>query len=178
VSFTHTARHHFFQVHMRTEVITIQPITPGDQDWMRTLLNDHWGSVEVVSRGKVQIADRLPGFIAWKAEERAGLITYRVEEDQCEIVTIDSLSPGIGVGSALIDRVIQEARSQNCQRLWLITTNDNLPALHFYQKRGFRLSAVYPNAILVSRKLKPSIPLIGIDGIPICDEIELEIRLK
>ena len=145
---------------------------------MRTLLTDHWGSVEIVSRGRIYLADRLPGFIAWKAGSRVGLITYDIEDSQCEIITIDSLAPEVGIGRALIDRVSQEALTQNCQRIWLITTNDNLPALRFYQKRGFRLVAVYPDAVEVSRKLKPQIPFIGIDGIPIRDEIELEIQLK
>ena len=163
---------------MTAETFTLHPITSQDREWMRTLLTDHWGSVEIVSRGRIYLADRLPGFIAWKAGSRVGLITYDIEDSQCEIITIDSLVPEIGIGSALIDRVNQEARTQNCQRIWLITTNDNLPALRFYQKRGFRLVAVYPNAIAVSRKLKPSIPFIGIDGVPIRDEIELEVQLK
>ena len=163
---------------MISHLITIQPITPQDQEWARMLLTDRWGSVKVVSRGQVHIANQLPGFVAWITEKRTGLITYRIEESYCEIVTIDSLSPGSGVSTSLIDRVIQEAQSHHCSRVWLITTNDNLPALRFYQKRGFRLVAVYPNAIADSRKLKPSIPLMGLNGIPIRDEIELEIQLK
>ncbi|HEX7715028.1 MAG TPA: GNAT family N-acetyltransferase, partial [Bacillota bacterium] len=65
-----------------------------------------------------------------------------------------------------------------CQRLWLITTNDNLAAIRFYQLRGFVLVALHRDAIAQSRKLKPEIPLRGIDGIPIRDEIELEVVLK
>ena len=77
----------------------------------------------------------------------------------------------IGIGSALIDSVKRVAWLQGCRRIWLITTNDNTPALRFYQRRGFSLVAVYRNAIAGSRKLKPEIPLAGVDGIPIRDEI-------
>lgn len=69
------------------------------------------------------------------------------------------------------------AEAQDCRRLWLVTSNDNFPALRLYQKRGFRLVAVYPNAFTEYRKLKPSIPIYGIDSIPIRDEIELEMWL-
>ncbi len=142
-----------------------------------SFLTEQWGSVEIVSRGKVYFGDELPGFVARVTGTPAGLITYQIKAEECEIVTIDSLKPGQGIGSALIARVRQEAVSFACRRLWLITTNDNLPALRFYQKNGFRLVAVYPNAIEISRKLKPSIPLLGIDNIPIRDEIELELPL-
>jgi hypothetical protein len=85
--------------------------------------------------------------------------------------------PGQGVGTALIEAVKVAAIEAGCRRLWLMTTNDNLHALGFYQRRGFRLVAVYPGAVDAARLLKPEIPLLGNDGIPIRDEIELEIAL-
>ncbi len=106
-----------------------------------------------------------------------GLITYQIIDQECEIITLDSFCEGLGIGSALIDTVLQVAVQTGCYRLWLITTNDNLSALRFYQKRGFHLAALHPNAIEHSRKLKPQIPQIGHDGIPIRDEIELEMLL-
>ena len=84
---------------------------------------------------------------------------------------------GIGVGSALLEAMKKKAREFGCRRMWLITTNDNLPALGFYQKQGFHLVRVYPNAMERSRKLNPTIPLVGIDGIPLRDELELEVLL-
>ena len=64
-----------------------------------------------------------------------------------------------------------------CRRLWLLTANDNLSALRFYQKWGLHIVAVYPNALEKSRRLKPEIPLLGREGIPLRDEIELEMTL-
>jgi DNA-3-methyladenine glycosylase I len=89
-------------------------------------------------------------------------------------VTLNSLREGIGIGTALLDAVREAARKSGCRRTWLITTNDNLHALRFYQKRGWRLTALHRNALDESRRLKPVIPEIGIDGIPLRDEIELE----
>jgi GNAT superfamily N-acetyltransferase len=112
-----------------------------------------------------------------KGPDPIGLITYRVDGDQCEIMTLDSLEKCKGVGTALIDAVKTAAAESGCKRMWLITTNDNLNALKFYQKRGFVLSALYPDALSESRKLKPQIPLVGLDSIPLRDEIELAMEL-
>jgi len=139
-------------------------------------LRDRWGSSKIVSRGKVHDASRLPAFVAICENEPSGLITFRPDSTECEIVTLDSLKEGYGIGSALIEAVTREALKAGCVRLWLITTNDNTPALRSYQKRGFAIKAVYPNTLQNSRRLKPEIPEIGIDSIPIRDEIELEYR--
>ena len=85
---------------------------------------------------------------------------------------------GRGIGTALLEAVKEVAVTLECQRMWLITTNDNLPALRFYQKRGFTRVQVYPNAVERSRQLKPDIPLAGQHGIPIRDEIELELTFR
>jgi len=77
----------------------------------------------------------------------------------------------------LVDTVKEGAKAKGCRRLWLITTNDNLNALGFYQRRGFRLIALHPNALEASRKLKPQISLKAANGIPIRDELELELEL-
>ena len=97
--------------------------------------------------------------------------------DSCEIVSLDSLVSGIGIGSALVAAAQAMARSAGCRRLWLITTNDNLAALRFYQKRGFRLVAVHVGAVDGARRLKPEIPAVGLDGIALHDELELEFVL-
>jgi len=154
----------------------IRPLNDSDRQWVTTLLREQWGDTLIVSRGRIHQADTLPGFVAIKDGEPVGLITYRIEGDGCEIVSLNSLIERIGIGSALIDAVKALVKA-NRARLWLITTNDNMNALRFYQKRGLRLVAVYPNAADHARTLKPSIPLIGLDGIPVRDEIELDFPL-
>ena len=141
------------------------------------LVREHWGSSEIVTRGKIHDTSKLPGFTAIIGDEPLGLATYRIHGDECEMVSLNSLVEGIGVGSALVDAVAGKAREHGCRRLWLITTNDNSPAQRFCQHRGFTVAAVHKNAIAESRRLKPEIPENGIDGIPIQDEIELELRV-
>ena len=146
----------------------------GDRDWIADALNERWGSTVVVSRGVLHDILAHPGFAAIHEDEPVGLLTYNIVGDECEITMMQSLREGVGVGSALIDAAKQVTVSEGCRRLWLITTNDNLHALGFYQKRGFTLAAVHPNALAQSRLLKPQISMTGMDGIPLRDEIELE----
>ncbi len=156
--------------------MTVRPLGEGDREWVRETLRELWGET-VVSRGAVHDPTALPGFVAEEGGERVGLLTYRVDGADCEVVTIDAFPEGAGAGTALLDAAARAARDAGCGRVWLITTNDNLRALRFYQRRGFRLVAVHPDALERSRELKPSIPEIGLDGIPLRDELELELRL-
>ena len=107
-----------------------------------------------------------------------GIVTYNIVDERCEIVTLNSTRLSSGVGTVLIDAARDIAIKSGCKRLWLITTNDNMNALRFYQKRGFELVAIHRNALAISRKLKPEISMIGNDGIPLRDEIELEMALN
>ncbi len=155
----------------------IRPLHKDDKNWVVSLLKEWWAGPKIVTRGKVHQADKLPGFVTVHEGKPAGLITYDIAGDQCEIVTMNSLVEGKGIGLALIDAVKDTVAKAGCRRLWLITTNDNTKALRFYQKYGFSLVAVHWNAVEKSRELKPEIPLTGNDGIPIRDEIELEMML-
>ncbi len=153
---------------------TLHPICPADAEWVMVFVVEHWGDEIIVIHDQIFTPHTHPGFFAHVDGELAGLITYRLDSDSCEILTLNSQLPGQGVGSALIDAVRQAARSANCRRLWLMTTNDNLNAIGFYQKRGFHIAAVYPGAVDRARLIKPGIPLIGENGIPVRDEIEFE----
>ncbi|MNC40667.1 Mycothiol acetyltransferase [compost metagenome] len=106
-----------------------------------------------------------------------GVIYYCCEAGECEIVSLDSRVENLGTGTKLIELVILAADSLGCTKVWLITSNDNTRAIRFYQKRGFDMVAVHHDAITEARKLKPSIPLTGYDGIPVRHEVEFEYRL-
>ena len=136
------------------------------------------GSNKSISRGVVHFPQNLPGFVALYKGEKVGLVTYNIIDQSCEIVKLNSTHPSSGVGTALIEAARDIALQSGCKRLWLITTNDNMNALRFYQKRGFVLVTVHRNALEVSRKLKPEISMIGNNGIPLRDEIELEMMLN
>ena len=141
-------------------------------------MRTHWGSESMAVRGQLFRMDELPGLAAEVDGTVVGLATYRIDGATCELMSLDSLREGRGVGGALVDAVIELARAAGCARLTLVTTNDNLNALRFYQKRGFRLRALRPGAMDAARReLKPEIPLLGENGIPIRDEIELEMEI-
>lgn len=153
-------------------------VAESDADWIADFFATHWGGPTIVSRGRVHTADSLDGFRALAHDGALmGFVSYRIEDDDCELVSINSFSSGKGAGLAMTARVLFEARGRGCRRVFTITTNDNVEALRFFQKRGFRLVAVYPGAVDDARALKPDIPAIGRHAIPIRDEIELEWRL-
>jgi ribosomal protein S18 acetylase RimI-like enzyme len=163
----------------RSPVLRILPNAHDEVSaaWLAERLRDAWGSPEVVSRGRIRDASRLPAVLGREGDEVVGLATFEVVGDACELVTLDAFREGRGVGTALLEAVIEEARARACKRVWLITTNDNLRALRFYQRRGLRLVAVHPGALDEARRLKPEIPRIGLHGIALRDEIELELEL-
>lgn len=159
-------------------MIEIAAVTEADRPWASRLLAGRWGSPDIVSRGRVHRADRLPGFVARLGGEPMGLITYCLSGSECEIISLDSLAEGRGIGTALMKAAEGQARLSGVRRLWLVTTNDNWRAVEFYRKRGFRVAAVRAGAVERSRELKPSIPETGMDGIPIRDEIEMQMILE
>ncbi|MDD3243712.1 MAG: GNAT family N-acetyltransferase [Eubacteriales bacterium] len=155
----------------------VHPICETDRDPVNAILFAQWHCPPSVSKGNLIDTTRLPGFLCSENDVIQGVITYHISHDQCEIVTLNSFAENRGIGTALIQAVIQAAKSQACKRLWLITTNDDINAIRFYQKRGFDLVAVHRNAMDVSRPLKPSIPTVGMHGIPIRHELEFEMLL-
>jgi ribosomal protein S18 acetylase RimI-like enzyme len=155
----------------------IRPLAPADREWVREKSITAWGAEIVVAHGEVLRPAELPGFAAEIAGKIVGLLTYAVRGDECEITTLNAWRVGLGIGATLIEAAKGAALRAGCRRLWLVTTNDNTSGLRFYQKCGFVLCALRVNAIAASRNLKPEIPLTGEAGIPIRDEIELEIWL-
>ncbi|MGV3488795.1 MAG: GNAT family N-acetyltransferase [Tuberibacillus sp.] len=153
----------------------IEKITDSLRGRLKSFFEKEWGSAQMVSRGKMHQLDQLPGFIYVEDDKILGIITYDAQDGSCEIVSLDSFSENRGIGSSLLNKVIEKAK-MNEWNLWLITTNDNTRALHFYQRRGFHMSNVYWNAVDEARKMKPEIPTVSDDGIPILHEIELVYR--
>ncbi len=158
--------------------IEIKPIGKKDTEWVKETTREKFGADFIFDAGKKKYPYKLPGFIAYLGNEKIGVLTYEIMNGSCEIVTIESLKEKISIGSLLLKKLKETAINENCRRIWLITTNDNLSALNFYQKRGFNISNVYPNAVTKTREtVKPEIPLYGENGIEIKDEIELELKI-
>jgi len=157
--------------------MNLRRLTAEDLAHLRQFWVEHWGADFMVTRGKIYRPEQLNGFVAEEEDAWLGLATFVIEDHEMEVTSLDSLREGKGIGTQLMSFVVKEARQRNCKRIFLITTNDNLNALGFYQRRGFELVKIYRSAIIETRKLKPNIPLIGENNIPLRDEIELEMML-
>ena len=156
----------------------VRPAVQADHRWRVALLMEHFGSALVVGHGVVYDAAALPGLVCIdSAGHRAGALSYRIADGQLEVVSIDAKTHQHGTGTALLEAATCVARSEGCRRAWLVTTNDNLDALRFYQRRSWRLVRIGRGAVDSARVLKPVIPKIGAYGIEIHDEIELEYAL-
>jgi ribosomal protein S18 acetylase RimI-like enzyme len=158
-------------------MVSIARLSEADRPALRQFWIEHWGADLMLAGGRIFKPDELDGFIAREGNEWVGLVTFYCEACTCEITSLDSLHPGQGLGTALLDATVKAARQFGCRKLKLITTNDNTSALRFYQKYGFELVALHRQAVNESRKRKPTIPELGLDSIPIRDEIELELHL-
>ena len=113
--------------------MNIRRLLPDDLPKLRQFWIEHWGGEFVVAHGMIYHPDALDGFVAFDGDEWVGEITYAFSGSDCEIVSLDSLSEGQGIGTKLIQVVVAEAQKRNCKRIFVITTNDNLNALGFYQ---------------------------------------------
>ncbi len=157
--------------------ITIQSVRQSDIPWITEVFQTRWGGDFIVSRGKKHNPKDLFGFIACIDTQKVGLLTFRNDDDSIELVSLDSLCDNQGIGTALVQALINYAKENNKRRIWLVTTNNNTHAMRFYEHRGLRKVREYLNAIVESRRIKPSIPLTDEFGVEIKDEIEYEYQL-
>ena len=158
-------------------MIRVRPTELGDQPWVVRRLEDAFGDVTVARKGVLIDASALPGFVATDGGRPVGLLTYNVAHGECEVVAIISTEEGRGIGRALMDAARDHATAAGYRRLWLITTNDNSRAFRFYQLWGMDLYGFYRHGVRRSRRVKPSLPERGADGIPLDHELEFEMLL-
>jgi GNAT superfamily N-acetyltransferase len=152
----------------------LRRLSSADVPRLRAFWNAHWGGDFVVAHDMVFQPENVEGFVLEDSGRWVGLVTFATDQDQCEVISLDSLNEGTGNGSLLLEAVVEQAGLRGLRRIIVTTTNDNLRALRFYQKRGFMLRAIRPGALARTRELKPLLGMIGENGIPARDEIELE----
>lgn len=134
-----------------------------------------WPGSFVVAHGERMRPAELPGFVAMRDGRIVGHVAYRIARHEAEVVSLVAVPERAGTGTALLDATLEVARTAGCHRAWLTTTNDNVDALRFYQRRGFVFAALRRGAMDELRQtLKPSLPRTGLHGIPMRDELDLE----
>ena len=155
--------------------MNIVPLTKEYTEQVERIAAESWGAIQVVVHRELYDLREMQCIIAVSDDQEIlGYCYYRFADNECEIMAIESVKPNTGVGSSLINAIIDKARGERCTRVYLQTTNDNTHAFRFYQRRGFTICAFRINELDYSRKLKPSIPLLGEDDIPLMHEIEFE----
>jgi N-acetylglutamate synthase-like GNAT family acetyltransferase len=133
---------------MVTQEFTVKAASKAGMEWIKELYIQNWGGDICVSRGKVQkIDDFTGGFVAESAGQNVGFVTYTVTVTELEITGLVSLKEKKGIGSALVKTIVDLAKKQKLKKVALVTTNDNLNGIGFWQKRGFNLVRVYPDAM-------------------------------
>jgi GNAT superfamily N-acetyltransferase len=158
--------------------LNIVPLSEDYTDEVERIVVGSWGGMEVAVHRELYDLREMPCFIAHSdKKELLGYCYYRLAGNECEIMAIEAVKQNIGVGSTLIKAVLEKARNEKCRRIYLQTTNDNAHAFRFYQRRGFSISAFRFNELDYLRRLKPTIPRLGEDDIPLLHEIEFELVL-
>lgn len=159
-------------------MIEIRRAADVDLDALLAFVVECWHAEHVVAHEEAMYPARHDGFVALQDGEIVGHVSYRGEGGRCEITAIQAIPRQAGIGSLLMDAVLEAARQEGYGVAWLTTTNDNLDAIRFYQRRGFRFSALRPGAVDRAREtLKPEIPVTGSNGIRLSDELDLELPL-
>ena len=154
------------------------PIQDSDREEIAEFIERHWFSRMVMSRGRSFYPHQADGFLERRDGRLVGLLTYRLDDDAMEVLTLNATLEGQGIGSALMLDAIEKARGEGCRGIWLTTTNANLRAIGFYQRLGFRMIAVNVGAVDEARKVKPQIPETGEGGLPIHDEIVMRLAIQ
>ncbi len=157
--------------------LNVKDIGLEEREKINNFVLKRWFSLEMILRGKIVDLKDINGFYIENGNNIIGLITYIIIDFSLEIISLDSVYENRGIGSLLVNKVKDFATECNLKNIIVITTNDNLRALGFYQKRGFILNKVFFDSIKQARKLKPEIPIKNENGILIRDEIELKLSL-
>ncbi|MEM0906439.1 MAG: GNAT family N-acetyltransferase [Pseudomonadota bacterium] len=152
----------------------IRLATLDDRPKLQSFLTDRWGSTVLIINGEEVDALECEALVAG---DFSAVITFRIEGDSAEIVSFNAVPPLAGLGSNLLNAFIDLMRQRQINTVNVTTTNDNVNALRFYQRRGFRLSVLRPGAVDAARRLKPSIPKEGRHKIALRDELVMSLPL-
>ena len=140
---------------LHNSAMKVRPLDDDDRDWLARLVAHEWG-LPVVSVSGAYDPSNLPGFVAEEGDRRLGVVTYGMRDEECEVVTLNSLEEKRGVGTALL-RAVKAIADQDGVRLWLMTTDDNSNAIRFYENRGMTRAALHRHFIEVVRIYKPDV---------------------
>lgn len=159
-------------------MFTVRSITDRNRNQLQTFFETISNTESFITKGIEHHLSALEGFIAYLENEIVGFLTYDIKDCALEVVAIDGLDENSAIDSSLLDLTIQRAKSLHLDKVWSVTTNDNIPVMQFFEKKDFRKKQVYYNSIKKARSKFPQIPEKGYQNIPILHEIEFEYLLQ
>jgi GNAT superfamily N-acetyltransferase len=177
IGYEETERNIFFLKSLEPLKYEIHDVDEIIRTKIQPILDETWGGPYLVINGKLWDTRIMPGFAALNGDNVLGYLLYEFHNGICEIMVLESIVQNIGIASTFIEKVKQVAKESGVNKIIVQTSNDNTHAFRFYQRRGFTIRKIRVGAMNAARQLKPSIPLIGEEGIPIRDEIEFEIEV-
>jgi len=163
----------------RMAAIELRALDRGDEEVADGLFTAVIGGRNQARLGEIHDVLALPGVAAWSDGGLVGVATYRIDGEQAELAAF-AVAEGHrrdGTGTAVLEAALRALQRHGVRELWLVTTNDNVDALRFYQRRDFALAELHVAGVDRARSLKPSIPRVGSYGIPMRDELVLVRRL-
>jgi ribosomal protein S18 acetylase RimI-like enzyme len=161
--------------HIELPPVLVREGSPADRVKALELFKRDFGPAQLVAYGEAISLDKAAALVAEVAEtdgEIAGALAWRPFDGALHILALatDPMWQRAGVGGHLVAEAELLARRHNWPRVIVTIANDNLPALYFYQRLGYRLSAILRDSIAAhTREAKA----VGFAGIPILDEIQL-----
>ena len=160
------------KTHVELAPVLVREATDADRAAARELFARDFGRTKIVAYGEVMDIDQMPALVAVRYADPSGALAYRLHGDALHIVALatDPMWQRSGVGGHLVAEAELIARRLNLRRLVVSTMNDNLPALYFYQRRGYRMTDFVPSSIIMHTGQEVA----GFAGIPVRDEVRLE----
>ncbi|MDH7563349.1 MAG: GNAT family N-acetyltransferase [Candidatus Bathyarchaeota archaeon] len=151
--------------------VAVRKVSDNDRREIRMLAKRFWGEEKQLTFDKEFVVAELPAFVAKVNGDVIGFVSYAEMADALVIAALGVLPAcqAAGVGRRLVKRVEAEAAKHGKKRLLVSTSNDDLPALAFYQSLGFQIFDVKPDVIAE----KHGKILKGIGGTPVRDELRL-----
>ena len=149
----------------------------GEREAALDLFRRDFGRVRIVAFGEAVLLAEVPGLIVAEMEgEISGALAWRRAGDAVQVIALaaDPMWQRSGVGGHLLAEAELVARREAVDRVVVSATNDNLPALYFYQRRGYRLTEIVRGG-----GHEAAAPVTtGFADIPVLDELRLEKTLK
>ena len=158
--------------HLELPPVLVREATPVEREKALELFKRDFGHRQLVAYGEAVSLDDAPALVAATDQEIAGALAWRHFDGAFHILALatDPMWQRSGVGGHLVAEAELLARRQERPRMIVTITNDNIPALYFYQRRGYRISAILRDSVAAHARDQESM---GFAGIPILDEIQL-----